>query len=56
MNWIAAYYDKDDNLIKTFLIKDRTEHEAEKEAGAEMPKKCHDWSLTKQSDNFFDFM
>jgi len=48
-NWIVRYYDKRDNLIESFLIKDRTEHEAENEAMAQMPDKCEDWTLTEQN-------
>jgi hypothetical protein len=51
MNWIASYYDKNDKLIKTLLIKDRTEHEAEKEAMLEAPEKYDDWSL--MPEDFF---
>ena len=44
--WIVRYYDKKGNLISWHYINDRTEHEAENEAMADMPCKCEDWSLT----------
>jgi len=46
-NWMAIYYDKNDKELGFIIIKDRTEHEAENEAMADMPKKCDDWSLTE---------
>jgi hypothetical protein len=45
MNWKVRYYDKHDKLIESFLIKDRTEHEAENEAMAQMPSECEDWTM-----------
>ena len=44
-NWIVRYYDKKDNQIGSHSIKDRTEHEAEEEAIADMPLDCEDWTL-----------
>jgi hypothetical protein len=44
-NWIVRYYDKNDKKISSHKIKDRTEHEAEKEAIADMPNNCEDWTL-----------
>ncbi len=44
-DWIVRYYDKKDNLIDSFIIRDRTEHEAENEAMGLMPYECEDWIL-----------
>lgn len=44
-NWIVRYYDKKDKLLGSHMIKDRTEHEAEEEAIADMPLECDDWTL-----------
>lgn len=44
-NWVATCYDKKDKIIKQWDIKDRTEHEASKEAEANLPEKTDDWSL-----------
>lgn len=44
-NWIVCYYDKDIHNIGTLIINDRTEHEAENEATADMPPNCADWTL-----------
>jgi hypothetical protein len=47
-NWIVRYYDKKDSLIGSHTIKDRTEHEAENEAVADMPYECEDWTLVEK--------
>ena len=44
-DWIVRYYDKKDKLIGSHLLKDRTAHEAENEAMADMPYECEDWTL-----------
>jgi hypothetical protein len=44
-NWIVRYYDKKDKLIGSHMIKDRTDHEAQEEAIADMPLNCEDWTL-----------
>jgi hemerythrin len=44
-DWIVRYYDKKDKQIGSHLIKERTEHEAEEEAIADMPYECEDWTL-----------
>jgi hypothetical protein len=44
-NWRVRYYNKKGNEISNHLIKDRTEHEAENEAMADMPRDCDDWSM-----------
>jgi len=45
-DWVVRYYDKKNVLLDSHIIKDRTEHEAENEAMADMPDKCDDWTLT----------
>ncbi|MCK9543422.1 MAG: hypothetical protein M0R03_15485 [Novosphingobium sp.] len=45
-DWTVRYYDKNNKLISSHTIKDRLEQEAEKEAIADMPYDCDDWSLT----------
>ena len=48
MNWTVIYYEGTSNkILSQHDIKDRTEHEAEKEAIADMPSGCEDWSLSK---------
>jgi len=47
-NWIVRYYDKKNNLIGSHIIKDRTEHEAENEAMADMPDNCDDWTMVEK--------
>lgn len=44
-DWIVRCYDKKDNLISTFKIEDRTEHEAENEATGLMPPETEDWTM-----------
>ena len=46
-NWIVRYYDKKDKEIGSHTIKDRTEHEAEEEAIADMPYESEDWTLVE---------
>jgi hypothetical protein len=52
-NWIVRYYDKNDKEISSHVISERTEHEAENEAMADMPYNCVDWTMvaTKTQDN-----
>ena len=45
MNWIVRYYSRTGKLLNDNLIRDRTEHEASKEAIADMPRDCEDWSM-----------
>ena len=51
MNWLVRLYDKNDKVIDKFIIKDRTEREAEREAFGEVNRnsKCEDWTMTKYS-------
>lgn len=44
-DWLVRYYDKNDKEISNHIIKDRTEHEAENEAMADIPRNCEDWSM-----------
>ena len=46
-NWTVCVYDEHDNKIDQWVIKDRTEHEAENEAIADLPSNCADWTMTK---------
>jgi len=43
-NWKVTAYDKDNNIIEQWVIENRTEHEAENEAMADLPE-CDDWSM-----------
>lgn len=45
-DWKVRYYDKNNKVISSHIIKDRTEHEAEKEAIADFPENCEDWTMT----------
>ena len=45
MNWIVNYYDKNNKMISSHVIENRTEHEAENEAMGDMPYNCDDWSM-----------
>jgi hypothetical protein len=47
-NWIVRYYDKRNVLIDSYIIKDRTESEAESEATADMPEICDDWTMVEK--------
>ena len=49
-DWIATYYGTKDNVISSHVIADRNEHEAEKEAIADMPYNCEDWTLMLKKD------
>jgi hypothetical protein len=46
-DWIVRYYDKRDKQIGSHIIKNRTEHEAEEEAIADMPIEAEDWTLVE---------
>jgi len=45
MNWNVSYYDIKNGIISIHTILDRTEQEAEKEAIADMPSNCEDWTM-----------
>jgi len=50
-NWTVVVYNDNDKEIESWVIKNRTENEAEKEALADVGnvKGFHDWSMTKTS-------
>ena len=50
-NWIATYYDKDNNIIGVETFEDRTDHEAENEAMGLIPDNCEDWTLVPKKDS-----
>ena len=45
MDWQVMYFDDEGDFISQHFIYDRTEHEAEKEASADMPLEAEDWTL-----------
>lgn len=48
-NWVVRVYDADDNLLAAWTMENRTEHEAEHEAYADVQLIPHeaDWTLTE---------
>ena len=47
-NWIVRCYNEDDKIVQIKIIKDRTEHEAEREAESDPDVlNAFDWTLTK---------
>ena len=46
-NWKVVAYDENDNIIEEWTIENRTEHEAEKEAIADLPDNMEDWTMMK---------
>lgn len=46
-DWIIRFFDKDDNLINSHIIKDRTQYEAEEQAMMEMSYEYDDWTLVE---------
>ena len=51
-NWLVKVYDKDNVVIGSWPIPNRTEREAESEALADVERIEHaaDWTMTKQED------
>ena len=50
-NWQVTTYDEDDNTIETFLIENRTEKEAEKEAMYSIEVRVSDdWTMEEIED------
>ncbi len=49
-NWVARAYDENDKIIEEFVIQDRTEGEAFKEALGSFSVSYTDWTLTKESE------
>mgnify|MGYP003593690661 CR=1 FL=1 len=48
MDWVVKCYDEDNVLIDEFDILNRTEPEAEREAMAQLPANCDDWSMVNK--------
>lgn len=48
-DWRVRIYDKNDALINSWTIQNRTEHEAEREAAADVDNDSDacDWTLTR---------
>ena len=48
-DWLVRVYDKKERVIGHWTIKDRTEHEAEEEAVADLKEfpNYDDWTMTK---------
>ena len=47
-NWRVTTYDKDNEVIETFVIENRTEREAEKEAVNDVDVfDCWDWTMVE---------
>ena len=50
-NWQVTTYDEDDNILETFLIENRTEKEAEKEAMYSIEVRISDdWTMKEIED------
>lgn len=49
-NYYMSFYNSNDELIETILIKDVTDHEAEKEAYylSQQNEDCVDWSVMEE--------
>lgn len=47
-DWVVTTYDKDDHVIETFVIENRTQREAEREAKNDVDVfDCWDWTITE---------
>jgi hypothetical protein len=53
-DWLVRAYDKKDNVKDAVIIKQRTEHEAEKEAQPTVDKAA-DWTMVKMEDELKHF-
>ena len=50
-NWRVTTYDENEEVIDTFVIENRTEKEAEKEAMNDVDTfDCWDWTMTEIDD------
>ncbi len=50
-NWRVTTYDKDEEVLETFVIQNRTEREAEKEAMNDVDVfDCWDWTMMEIDD------
>ena len=47
IDWIVCLYNKDDDIIESYIIEDRSEHEAVNEVKhyVETVEDCRDWSI-----------
>lgn len=53
-DWMVTEYDETEKIIDTWIIEDRTEHEAEREAESTVSRDCADWTmmpLNKEEEN-----
>ena len=55
-DWIVACYDENNKVEEAFIIEDRTEQEAEKEAQSSGVDQFDDWTMTKLDDEVKRFM
>ena len=56
-DWIVTGYDEDDNAKVAFIIKNRTESQADKEASSEPDiKASNDWTMMKMDDEVKRFI
>lgn len=55
-DWIVTCYDKNNKVEEAFVIKDRTEQEAEKEAQGSGINQFDDWTMVKLDDEVKRFM
>jgi hypothetical protein len=50
-NWRVTTYDKDEEVLETFVVENRTEREAEKEAMNDVDVfDCWDWTMVEIDD------
>jgi hypothetical protein len=54
-DWLVTAYDKNDKVEEVFIIKDRTEHEAENEASADVGN-FPDWTMVKAENEVKRFI
>jgi len=55
-DWLVTAYDEKDKVEEAFIIEDRTEHEAEKEAIGDGIEKAPDWTMVKVEDEVKRFI
>lgn len=55
-DWIVTCYDKNNKVEEAFIIEDRTEQEAEKEAKSSGVNQFDDWTMVKLDDEVKRFM
>ncbi len=55
-DWLVTAYGKQDKVVNSVVIKNKTEQEAEKEAFSfEVPKGAKDWTMVKMSEELERF-